>query len=494
MEELRSKLNSIYINSNYYLNGTCDVPSSNMLFVNDELKLAHLGPLNSLERSRIKNESKISAFGDLVKKETVYDENVRLSNEIDMTDLYIYEKNHDGFKEIKKLDINIFPGIDEEITKEIGPVQFKAHKLVLYEKESFFKEHVDTLENSSHIGTLLISLSNFYEGGNFIIRHNNNSKSLKLNMGDWCFFYSNCAHEVTKITIILSFKVFVHDFESSKLTYRINTTQDEKIEMFFKEVESYLYSNPIKYYRRHDNLSFKYIYNNIRNFENNYNYQFNDCFAIVLDHKYASSYPNESDDSFDFNQKNLKVSDKKIYDYVKNNYKFFTFCAIKNQCYNIYDNEKLTVPKDLDEVIKSYEINVHIDYDEKNNDVLLKLRRIELLKTYCDVEFTLKENLKKSILDESSEWRNREIKGINDDLEKLYKRVKEIPTDNYLNIETKLLSPLIISDSIKKWSFSSSSDPDLNDDQFYTGNDYCENFYSYQSVAILIFDHPRNCY
>jgi hypothetical protein len=72
----------------------------------------------------------------------------------------------------------------------------KPSKVAYYEKGGFFKKHVDTVRESTHIGTLLIGTQSPYEGG----RLNIGGAKITISNRVHVAFTTDCYHEVERVT------------------------------------------------------------------------------------------------------------------------------------------------------------------------------------------------------------------------------------------------------------------------------------------------------
>ncbi len=52
-------------------------------------------------------------------------------------------------------------------------IQVVPHKVVTYREGDFFKCHVDSCEDTTYVGSLIIGLTDGYEGGELKVRHGN---------------------------------------------------------------------------------------------------------------------------------------------------------------------------------------------------------------------------------------------------------------------------------------------------------------------------------
>ncbi len=121
---------------------------------------------------------------------------------------------------------------DREDEDLIG-VHAELYKLNVYEGPSGkFKSHVDTPRSDNQLGSLVVCLPSYHEGGNLIIRHNN--RALTFDWGrsqhiEWAAFYSDCEHEVLKVTnghrVTLTYNLsFIYTRGVSSPSLKIDTT------------------------------------------------------------------------------------------------------------------------------------------------------------------------------------------------------------------------------------------------------------------------------
>lgn len=231
-----------------------------------------------------------SGYGDLVRKETMYDKNVRNSKEIDAK--YVYRKNIKGnYIHIS----NILDHIKNTVSKFTqSEVTIVPYKFINYGPGSFFKPHVDSLKDKNNIGTVIVSLSSDYEGGQFVIGHKNKEHEFTLKESEVIFFYGSCPHEVKPVTkgnrFVLTFDVYATKNLDS-ISSLLNTDIETKLYTFFRNLKTCVQT---------EGKGLQLV-------------------CIELDHKYHSGFPNdECDDNIEgYEPDELKGFDKVMYEYLK---------------------------------------------------------------------------------------------------------------------------------------------------------------------------------
>lgn len=69
-----------------------------------------------------------------------------------------------------------------------------------------FKPHVDTPRSHHHLGSLVVCLPSFHEGGQLVVRHKGHEMNFDwsgekgVGVVQWAAFYSDCEHEVLEVT------------------------------------------------------------------------------------------------------------------------------------------------------------------------------------------------------------------------------------------------------------------------------------------------------
>jgi hypothetical protein len=181
-------------------------------------------PLTEKNYLNLKEHSKKSPFG--LKDKTIFDENVRRSFEIDSLDISLPT----DFQLTNSKDYEILEVIRKELAPNSKQISCELYKMVLYEKESHFKVHKDTLRKKNHFGTLVLFLPAQYEGGEFVLSHNNITKVFDFSMKDelnfnWLAFYTDCDHEIKELKkgnrITLTYNLYHDDNEDSFIPNQI---------------------------------------------------------------------------------------------------------------------------------------------------------------------------------------------------------------------------------------------------------------------------------
>ena len=87
-----------------------------------------------------------------------------------------------------------------------NPAQLSAqlYKFLIYEKGGFFLPHQDTEKAAGMIATLTVSLPVSGTGGELVVRHKDNEKTIQLNAEEpselvYAAFYADCEHEIKEV-------------------------------------------------------------------------------------------------------------------------------------------------------------------------------------------------------------------------------------------------------------------------------------------------------
>ncbi len=86
-----------------------------------------------------------------------------------------------------------------------GEVQAELYKLLVYDAGSFFVSHRDSEKTPGMFATLVIVLPSEYQGGELVVRHQQEAVTLDLHCEDaaeigYAAFYADCVHEVLPVT------------------------------------------------------------------------------------------------------------------------------------------------------------------------------------------------------------------------------------------------------------------------------------------------------
>lgn len=247
--------------------------------------------------------------------ETVYDENVRKAKEITKDKLIVSGIDFDEIAESLAHELDIK-----------HQLMFELHKLNIYETESFFDFHVDTLYDKNHIATMLICLDFEYEGGELEVKCDDYAKkTCKLKPFNGCCFFTDCEHRVLPVTsgtrVTLQYNIYTNPKKHSHMK---RSKYDESLhfsDLYLNYKEKRIISNP-------------QLFNDLMQYlETNLNAK---SIGIVLRHKYHKLTSSE----------NLKGFDKKIWNFLNGTQKFnlnLEVAIIKHHAENDYDyKNKLT--------------------------------------------------------------------------------------------------------------------------------------------------------
>lgn len=194
-------------------------------------------PFTSWVFDKFKDKFKKSPFGRGEK--TIHDETFRKSLELDSNDVFLSQEFIAG------IEYDIIPIIIEELCPENTSINFELYKMVIYEKGDFFKPHKDTQRSKEHFGTLIIFLPSIYEGGEFVISHDQVSKSYNSSIDDervmqlqWLAFFTDCVHEIQPVIsghrAVLTFNLYFQG--EQKLTIpplSLSNSIQEKLDNFY---------------------------------------------------------------------------------------------------------------------------------------------------------------------------------------------------------------------------------------------------------------------
>jgi len=100
-----------------------------------------------------------------------------------------------NFRKSKSVDIEELNIFNDSL---FGNIKVKPNKFILYEKDSFFSRHRDAY-SPEYNGTVVLCLSDDYEGSILSVECGTQIKEFKLKKGDWVFFYTCCFHKVSKL-------------------------------------------------------------------------------------------------------------------------------------------------------------------------------------------------------------------------------------------------------------------------------------------------------
>lgn len=294
-----------FIKESYFtISGKLDNINNDVIYYNKP-NLLYLETLDNINLDKLLSVSYNAPFGDMKKMETVYDERVRKAKEIYSKYIYILD-NDNNFKNY------MFPIKNLEDILNIDHIYIEPYKITIYNEGDFFEEHTDSCPNKNSIGTIVIGLTDDYEGGDLVLIHKKETR-YHLKKFDWCFFYGNCKHKVEKVTkgirVCATFRVYTKDNPNLYLSIS-DYNQEEKINELMNKVKK------IKYFDEDEDMECPYV-----------------SILFELEHMYGEISPSE-----------LKGSDSILYQTLS-----------KNKDYNITLSEC------------RYEVNEDMNYDKLYN-------------------------------------------------------------------------------------------------------------------------------
>eukprot|EP00736_Rhodelphis_marinus_P002179 Rmarinus@m.20441 len=156
----------------------------------DGILLVGTSTLGKLDVSDLCSHAKPSPFGK--GSETLYDEKVRLSMEIEASKLN-EEAVDTVTKRISLKDLN--PQRASQFSLEVA-------KLVIYPAGGHFSNHRDTVRSEDHVGTVVYFLNSDFEGGELRVRHGNKKdwSTIHPSKFEYVAMYGDCMHAVNRVT------------------------------------------------------------------------------------------------------------------------------------------------------------------------------------------------------------------------------------------------------------------------------------------------------
>jgi len=209
----------------------------------------NIGSLDNINIDTLKHYYIKSTYGNYETGLNEFNLKMRKSFEIDLKNIYTMKENQ--FKNILYSDLNIdlnqnFIKENDKVYKSViinNPYYYESYKMIIYEEGCFFNRHTDSLSSKNMIGTLIYGLTNDYEGGEFVVYNNSDSKTFKIKKNEWIFIYGNCPHEVlpvksgTRITI--TFKIFKNLHNINLSEYMLLST-NVKLNNFIDELKIFI--------------------------------------------------------------------------------------------------------------------------------------------------------------------------------------------------------------------------------------------------------------
>ncbi len=142
-------------------------------------------------------------FGDKNQK-TVYDPKVRTAYQCNLSDKCSFAQNGTQTQHPDFLR-RIWTNINQYLIDNNGCFDFTPYKCNVYTKGGFFVPHKDTpIDHQNSIGTLVIGIPITHDGGDLLVRHQGLEDSFYVSQApneiSWIAFFTDCEHEVKKIT------------------------------------------------------------------------------------------------------------------------------------------------------------------------------------------------------------------------------------------------------------------------------------------------------
>ncbi|KAL0937520.1 2OG-Fe(II) oxygenase [Colletotrichum truncatum] len=152
-------------------------------------------PLTTADAEVIKGACREAPFGK--GDDTVVDTSVRKTWELSHTEFQLLNREWPGF--LQKISLAAARGLG------LSDISVKPHKLLLYEKGSFFKRHKDSEKEKGMVGTLVVCLPSEHEGGDVHLTFGSDHRvfstaptsTFDLTTLAW---FSDVTHEVKELT------------------------------------------------------------------------------------------------------------------------------------------------------------------------------------------------------------------------------------------------------------------------------------------------------
>ncbi|KZT39340.1 hypothetical protein SISSUDRAFT_1119066 [Sistotremastrum suecicum HHB10207 ss-3] len=205
LQELRKAVEETK-ESPIFAQGTWEFPNSQLILWYNEgsdARCLKFPTANKEELKRLSDACDPATFGR--NQQDVLDESYRLARKMDITNFSI--NMGFNFHDLLTYATRRLLGVQHE-DKDFHA---ELYKLNVYGPESFFKAHKDTPRGDDMFGSLIIALPSEHEGGNFIVRNeeeqhsfessqlsHSSSKSNSSKVA-WAALWSHAEHEVTPV-------------------------------------------------------------------------------------------------------------------------------------------------------------------------------------------------------------------------------------------------------------------------------------------------------
>ncbi|KAF9879475.1 hypothetical protein CkaCkLH20_03018 [Colletotrichum karsti] len=152
-------------------------------------------PLTHADAEKIKGACKQAPFGK--GEDTVVDTSVRNTWELGHTDFQLINPEWPGF--LQKVALTAASGLG------LLNITVKPHKLLLYEKGSFFKRHKDSEKEPGMVGTLVVCLPSEHQGGDVHLTFGSDQRTFSTAPSSTfdvsaLAWFSDVTHEVKELT------------------------------------------------------------------------------------------------------------------------------------------------------------------------------------------------------------------------------------------------------------------------------------------------------
>ncbi len=191
--QIFDSLQTVQRPGDFYATGTQDI------FL-PQLEVAGVGrialPLLSMQAKQLVAMAEQAPYGR--GQETLVDTDVRRTWQIDAR--HVTLKGKHWAKNLSTIVGRCAAGLGVS-----GEVQAELYKLLVYDAGSFFVSHRDTEKTPGMFATLVIVLPSEYQGGELVVRHQQETVTLNLQCEDaaeigYAAFYADCVHEVLPVT------------------------------------------------------------------------------------------------------------------------------------------------------------------------------------------------------------------------------------------------------------------------------------------------------
>ena len=191
-------------------------------FIYSGIEVNGIGPLAfpmlEVQAKELIKIAKKAPFGK--GSDTIYDENVRKTWEIEASDISFKMNSWQKFLSAAMENIKLDLGI------ESWEVELELYKLLVYEPSGFFLKHKDSEKAKGMFGTLLIGLPSKHSGGELVVEFGSETETISFDRtcssGEIAYaaFYADCDHEIKPVTegyrIVLAYNMIKKGSEAAE--------------------------------------------------------------------------------------------------------------------------------------------------------------------------------------------------------------------------------------------------------------------------------------